>query len=59
MTIGENVYVGPNAQLNSCTLEDNAFVGMGSTISRGAKVESFAVVSAGAVVAEGTTVPSG
>ena len=59
MTIGENVYVGPNAQLNSCTLEDNAFVGMGSTISRGAKVESFSVVSAGAVVTEGTTVPSG
>ena len=32
---------------------------MGSTVSRGARVESFAVVSAGAVVLEGTTVPSG
>jgi len=59
VTIGENCYVGPNAQLDACTLEDNAFVGMGSKISRGAKVESYAVVSAGAVVAEGTTVPSG
>ena len=59
MSIGENVYVGPNAQLDACTLEDNAFVGMGATISRGARVESFGIVSAGAVVAEGTTVPSG
>ena len=32
---------------------------MGATISRGSKVESFAVVSAGAVLPEGTTVPSG
>lgn len=57
--IGENVYVGANAQLDACTLEDNSFVGMGATISRGARVESFGVVSAGAVVPEGTTVPSG
>jgi carbonic anhydrase/acetyltransferase-like protein (isoleucine patch superfamily) len=59
VSIGENVYVGPNASLDACTLEDNAFIGMGATVSRGATVESFAVVSAGAHVAEGVTVPSG
>ena len=32
---------------------------MGASISRGARVESFAVVSAGAVVQEGVTIPSG
>ena len=59
MSIGENVYVGPNASLDSCTLQDNSFVGMGASVGRGATVESFAVVSAGAVIPEGVTVPSG
>ena len=57
--IGENVHVGANASLDACTLEDNAFVGMGSTVRRGARVEPFAVVSAGAVIEEGVTVPTG
>ena len=59
ISIGENVYVGPNASLDACTLEDNAFIGMGATVSRGACVQSFGVVSAGAHVTEGVTVPSG
>jgi carbonic anhydrase/acetyltransferase-like protein (isoleucine patch superfamily) len=45
--------------LDACVLEDNSFVGMGSTINRGVHVQPFAVVSAGAVVEEGTIVPSG
>ena len=53
------MYVGPNVNLDCCTLEDNAFVGMGATVSRGARVESFAVVSAGSHIPEGVTVPSG
>jgi len=57
--IGENVHVGANASLDACTLEDNAFVGMGSSVRRGARVEPFAVVSAGAVIEEGVTVPTG
>jgi len=36
--IGHNVYVGANVSLDACTLEDNAFVGMGATVSRGARV---------------------
>lgn len=32
---------------------------MGASVGRGARVESFAVVSAGAMVADGVTVPSG
>lgn len=59
MNIGDNVYVGANATLDSCDLESFAYVGMGATVSRGCTVESFGVVAAGAVLPEGTTVPSG
>lgn len=59
VNIGESVYIGPNVSLDACTLEDNAFVGMGASIGRGARVEPFGVVSAGAVIGEGVTVPSG
>ena len=59
VTIGDNVYIGPNATLDACTLESFSYVGMGATIGRGATVESFAVVASGANVLEGTTVPSG
>ena len=57
--IGDNVYVGPNARLDSCELESFAYVGMGASVAKGAVVESFAVVAAGANVPEGTRVPSG
>ena len=57
--IGDNVYVGPNAMLDACTLESFAYVGMGSSVGHGAVVESFAVVAAGAVVPSGMKVPSG
>lgn len=53
MSIGENVYVGANASLDACILENFAFVGMGATVHREARVESFGVLSAGAVLSEG------
>eukprot|EP01016_Furgasonia_blochmanni_P016112 TRINITY_DN1914_c0_g2_i2.p1 TRINITY_DN1914_c0_g2~~TRINITY_DN1914_c0_g2_i2.p1 ORF type:complete len:197 (+),score=53.53 TRINITY_DN1914_c0_g2_i2:106-696(+) len=56
--IGNNVFIGPNSVLEGCTVEANAFVGMGSSVRSGSKVESFAVVAAGAVIPENTTVPS-
>lgn len=59
VVIEDNVYVGPNASLDACHLEAFSYVGMGSSIARGAVVESFAVVAAGANVGEGVTVPSG
>lgn len=57
--IEDNVFVGPNARLDSCKLESFSYVGMGASIAKGATVESFAVVAAGADVGEGVTVPSG
>jgi len=46
--IGDNVYVGPNVTLDACTLESFSYVGMGSSVGKGATVESFAVVASGA-----------
>lgn len=58
ISVGDNVYIGPNTTLESCTIENNAFIGMGATVRSGAKVESYGVVAAGAVVPEGATVPA-
>jgi carbonic anhydrase/acetyltransferase-like protein (isoleucine patch superfamily) len=57
VTIGDNVYVGPNATLQGSKLENKAFVGMGATV-RHATVEPDGVVAAGAVVLDNMTVPS-
>jgi carbonic anhydrase/acetyltransferase-like protein (isoleucine patch superfamily) len=59
VSIGDNVYVGPNVTLDSCTLESFSYIGMGASLGRGTTVESFAVVASGAQVAAGATVPSG
>lgn len=59
VTIGDNVYVGPNVTLDACNLESFSHVAMGACIGRKATVESFAVVAAGACVEAGATVPSG
>ncbi len=56
--IGNNVLVAPNSLLGACILEDNSFIGMGSSVQQGSKIKSFAVVAAGAVIPENTTVPS-
>jgi len=59
VVIGDNVHIGTNANIDVCTLDNFAFVGMGATVHRGAKVESFGVLSAGAVLAENDVVPAG
>ena len=53
------MHIGANCQIDCCKLESFSFVGMGSSIARGATVESYAVVAAGAHVTEDTVVPSG
>lgn len=58
LKVGDNVYIGPNASLESCTVENNAFIGMGASVHNGATVQSYGIVAAGSVIPEGTTVPS-
>lgn len=55
--IGNNAYVGPNCQLESCRVGEDAFVGMGSVVGKGARVEG--VVAAGSLVPENSHVRLG
>ncbi|VAI70213.1 unnamed protein product [Triticum turgidum subsp. durum] len=48
--IGDNVTVGHSAVLQGCTVEDEAFVGMGATLLDGVIVEKHGMVAAGALV---------
>lgn len=57
--VGDRVTVGHNAVLHACTVEDDAFVGMGATLMDGVTVKKGAMVAAGAVVSPGTKVPTG
>lgn len=50
---------GHSATLHGCTVEDEAFVGMGATLLDGVYVEKHAMVAAGALVRQNTRVPCG
>ena len=58
-TVGSDVTVGHGTILHGCTLQDNCFVGMGSTLLDGVVVESGAMVAAGALVTPGKVVKAG
>ncbi|MBL8674761.1 MAG: gamma carbonic anhydrase family protein [Rhodospirillales bacterium] len=57
--VGRNVTVGHLALLHACTVEDDAFIGMNSTVLDDAVVQSGAMVAAGALVTPGKVVKSG
>lgn len=57
--IGNNVTVGHSAVLHGCTVEDEAFVGMGAILLDGVIVEKNAMVAAGALVRQNTRIPCG
>ncbi|KFK36155.1 hypothetical protein AALP_AA4G085200 [Arabis alpina] len=58
-TIGDNVTIGHSAVIHACTVEDEAFVGMGATLLDGVVVEKHAMVAAGSLVKGNTRIPSG
>ncbi|XP_006644073.1 gamma carbonic anhydrase 1, mitochondrial [Oryza brachyantha] len=57
--IGDNVTVGHSAVLQGCTVEDEAFVGMGATLLDGVVVEKHGMVAAGSLVRQNTRIPCG
>ncbi|VAH60479.1 unnamed protein product [Triticum turgidum subsp. durum] len=57
--IQDNVTVGHSAVLQGCTVEDEAFVGMGATLLDGVVVEKHGMVAAGALVRQNTRIPCG
>jgi carbonic anhydrase/acetyltransferase-like protein (isoleucine patch superfamily) len=56
--IGEDVLVGHMALLHACTVEDGAFVGMGSIAMDGSRIEAGAMLAAGALLGPGKLVPT-
>ena len=59
LRIGENVVVGHGAIVHGCTVEDNAFIGMGAIILDGAVIGAGSLVGAGALVPGGKAIPPG
>ena len=57
--IGNRVTIGHKALIHDCTLEDDTFIGMGSIILDGARVESYGMLAAGALLTYGKVIPSG
>lgn len=57
--IGDDVTIGHMAIIHACTLESNAFVGMGATVMDGAVVEGGGMVAAGALLTPNKRVKKG
>ena len=56
--IGEDVLIGHMAMIHGCILEDRAFVGLGSIVMDGCRIESDAMLAAGALLSPGKVIPS-
>jgi len=59
LIIGDHVTVGHKVTLHSCTIGDNALIGMDSTILDGAEIGEGAFIGAGSLVTPGTKIPPG
>ena len=57
LTIGDNVTVGHKVILHSCSIGDNALIGMGSTILNKAKIGNNCRVGANTLITEGKVFP--
>ncbi len=51
--VGVDVTIGHGCIVHACTLEDRSFVGMGSVILDGARIESLGMLGAGSLLAPG------
>lgn len=59
LILEDNVTVGHQVTLHSCTVRKNALVGMGSIILDGAEIGEGAFVGAGSLVPQGKVIPPG
>lgn len=57
--VGDDVTIGHGCILHACRIEDRGFVGMGSIVLDGARIESDAMLGAGALLTAGKIVPTG
>ena len=56
--IGKNITIGHLALIHACTIKDNAFIGMQSTIMDKAIIEEYAFIAAGSLVTPNKVVKS-
>ena len=56
--IGDDVLIGHLAMVHGCTLEDRAFVGLGSIVMDACRIESDAMLAAGAMLTSGKVIKS-
>jgi gamma-carbonic anhydrase len=57
--IGDDCLIGHMVLLHGCTLEDRAFIGMGSIVLNGAVIEGDGMLAAGAMLTSGKVIKSG
>lgn len=57
--IGDDVLIGHMAMIHGCTLEDRAFIGLGSIVMDGCVVESDGMLAAGAMLTPGKRLGGG
>lgn len=54
--IGDDVLIGHMAMVHGCTLEDRAFVGLGTIVMDGCTIESDGMLAAGGMLTPGKTI---
>jgi len=59
VVLGENVTVGHNAVVHSCTIGDESLIGMGAVVMGGAVIGKQCLIAGGALILEGTEIPDG
>ena len=59
VSIGNNVTIGHNAVIHSCTIGDRTLSGMGAVILDGAQIGNDCIIGAGSLVTKNTVIPDG
>lgn len=59
LILEDEVTVGHQVTLHSCTIRKNALIGMGSVILDGAEIGEGAFIGAGSLVSQGKVIPPG
>ena len=57
--IGDDVTIGHGAILHSCTISNEALIGMGAILLTGSVIGERAIIAAGTLVREGQEIPPG
>ena len=59
VSIGNNVTIGHNAVIHSCTIGDRTLIVLGAVILDGAQIGNDCIIGAGSLVTKNTVIPDG